>query len=199
MSEVAERRRLAPVLLVLLGLLVVAVPFGVAWWSRQSSATFADSELIGVNRLGAATLDLEVGNLDVDLEATNLAPGDEVTGTLELVNAGDLPLRYALTASSSGGLLADWLRWDVWAGTCAASPGASGLVAEGLQIGVSRRAVVGDVATGAQPGDRTLAVGASETLCLQATLPIAAPNEVQGAITTIDLAVVAEHDLGAQP
>ncbi len=184
-----DPRRMSAVLLVLLALLVVAVPFAIAWWARQSSANFAENEVIGVNRLGAATLDVEVGELRaVDLDATDMAPGDAVTGSLEMRNAGDLPLRYAITATSTGGALADWLGWDLWPAPCEPGPGPDALLARGLRIGVTARPVV---------ADRTLAVGARETLCLRATLPISAPNDLQGATTTVDLAVVAEHDLEA--
>ena len=51
-------------------------------------------------------------------------------------------------------------------------------------------AVFGDAAQGAQAGDRVLAAGASETLCLNVTLPLAADNSSAGlnstAIFTLD-------------
>ena len=61
-----------------------------------------------------------------------------------------------------------------------------------LYEGPLNSAVVGDPAPGSDPGDRTLRPGATETLCLRATLPIDAGNAVQDATTSLRLSFVAE-------
>lgn len=53
--------------------------------------------------------------------------------------------------------------------------------------------VLGDAATGAQAGDRTLASGANEVLCLQVSLPIATGNTYSNRTTTAVLRFDAEQ------
>ena len=59
-----------------IALLAVALPVGLLTWARTSGADFAESEDVGVNRLGSATLDVEVGPSRAALGARNMAPGD---------------------------------------------------------------------------------------------------------------------------
>ena len=68
---------------------------------------------------------------------------------------------------------------------------------QGIALSEPSKVLVGDPATGVQPGDRGLAPGTQELLCLQATLPLDAPNLLQGASLTFDLVIDAEHDLEA--
>ena len=44
--------------------------------------------------------------------------------------------------------------------------------------------VIGDPATGAQAGDRTLAASGGDTLCFRVELPLATGNAFQGLTTT---------------
>lgn len=195
MTADAHRRRAIAVVIVLLVVLALAVPFSLVTWARSSSANFADSEEVGVNRLGAATLDIEVGPATTSFQAANMAPGDVSIGTLELVNAGSLPLRYALTANRTDGLLAQWLLFDVWISSdCETAVPASNPLVVGLLLD-SSTPLIGDPTTGSQPGDRIVAPLEAETVCLAARLPLAAPNSVQGASLTIDLVIDAEHNL----
>ena len=122
-------RRVAASLAVLAATVGVAVPAVVALRAVGSGANVSDAESIGLNRLGAATLDIEIGSEAAPMVAENLAPGDVVTGEVEVINAGDLPLRYAVTASSDGGDLGGWLRFDLWATdtACASGPGTAAL------------------------------------------------------------------------
>lgn len=192
-------RRITASLAVLAMTIGVAVPAVVAFRAMSSGANVSDAESIGLNRLGAATLDVEIGSEAAPMVAENLAPGDVVTGEVEVINAGDLPLRYAVTASTDGGDLRDWLRFDLWATDvpCASGPGAAALIGQSIALTDPTMVLVGDPATGGQPGDRGLAPGTRELLCLRATLPLDAPNTLQGASLTFDLVVDAEHDLEA--
>ena len=192
-------RRVAASLAVLAATAGVAVPAVVAFRAVRSGANVSDAESVGLNRLGAATLDIEIGSEAAPMVAENLAPGDVVTGEVEVINAGDLPLRYAVTASSGGGELGGWLRFDLWATDvgCVSGPEADALIDQGIALTEPSVALVGDPATGAQPGDRGLAPATRELLCLRATLPLDAPNTLQGASLTFDLVVDAEHDLEA--
>jgi hypothetical protein len=53
--------------------------------------------------------------------------------------------------------------------------------------------LVGSPVSGADTGDRVLAAGASETLCLKVMLPFATDNTYQGATTTATFNFVAEQ------
>jgi hypothetical protein len=53
-----------------------------------------------------------------------------------------------------------------------------------IYTGSLSAAAFGSNAQGAQAGDRTLAAGASETLCFRASLPLSSGNGYQNATTT---------------
>ena len=192
-------RRLVAAVAALCALLAVSVPLVVWWVSDRSSATFADSEVLDANHLGAATLDLEVGNEIAGFTAENLAPGDEVSGQLVLTNAGTLPLRYGATAVSSGGVLADWLRFELWPTTGICGPGQTGeRIVDDLLLPTTPITLL-ELSAGA--GSRffqLLPPGESATLCLGASLPLSAPNEVQGRRLEVTLTLVAEHAIDVE-
>jgi hypothetical protein len=75
------------------------------------------------------------------------------------------------------------------AGSCASFTGTV-LVAAGTTL---NGAAFGSNAQGFQAGDRTLAGGASETLCFRATLPLSASTTLQGASTTATFTFDAEQ------
>jgi hypothetical protein len=108
--------------------------------------------------------------------ALSLAPGAVAYAGITVTNDGASRLRYSVTSLSSSSLAAD-LVLDVvtipTAGTCSASTFAAGTAVAGpLAIGATPAlAVVGDVTTGAQQGDRTLAAGAAERLCARVGFP----------------------------
>ena len=71
--------------------------------------------------------------------------------------------------------------------SCAAFDGTT------LYSGSLGAVAIGDPATGAQAGDRTLAAQGSETLCIQVHLPLAAGNAYQAASTVTTLTFSAEQ------
>jgi hypothetical protein len=199
-DEQRERRRkaLAAVFVVLL---VVAVAGTVGFAIQKvgrSQAAFGDLEDLGVNHLGAATLDLAVGERTALLEARDMAPGDRAIGTIELVNAGTLPLRYALLADTSASELTRWLTLDLWVGDdcelgVAGVPQGAEVLLRGNTITSGGASWVGDVAVGAQAGDRVLLPAQRETLCVAVELPINAPNDAMGLEMTQLVTAAAEH------
>lgn len=197
-AEGNRGRMVITAVLALLALVAVAVPGAIALRATTSGANAAGVSEIGTNRLGAATLDIELGSSEATLTATNIAPGDTVSGRLDLTNAGTLPLIYAVSATTDGGALGAWLRFDVWpADDCDVAPAVDSILVAGLMLDAPRVAVLGDPSTGRQAGDRSLAPGAAETICLRATLPPAAGNDAQGASLLFDLIIDAEHDIAA--
>lgn len=193
MTPVVDRRRVVPVLVALLVLLATLVPVGLWWFASRSSASFADAEILDANHLGAATLDIQAGSDDAVFEAENLAPGDVVTGQLELQNVGELPLRFGVRARTGGGLLSAWLEFALWQTDQICRPTEPGeLLADGVLLSSSDTALLrlDDRAIALAPGD-------AATVCLRATLPLEASNDVQGQRLVIDLVIDAEHDIAA--
>ena len=126
-----------------------------------------------------------------------------VFGQVQLANVGTLPLRYALTATASDGALTSSLVWDVVRApttgcpVSTATPWSGPPVVSGVVLNPGPNAMVGDVATGEDPGDRQLAVNRQELLCVRASLPVTASNSVQGATSEVELIIHAEHDIEA--
>lgn len=195
-SEPERDRRVIAAVATLVALLIVGIPMTFWLLSARSSATFSDTEILENNRLGAATLDIEVGSDAAVFDARNLAPGDVVSGHLEVTNVGSLPLTLTLSATSSGGPLADWLRFSAWttADQCRADD-----IAEGRARVIAADFSISTLATGALNGE-PLPLSTDETVvvCLGAALPLEAGNEIQGQTMSVNLVLDAVHDLEAE-
>ena len=156
-------RRLNSPLLVLVLLVVLALPVGIAVVSIGSGANFADDERFSGNRLGAGTVDVAIDEVvevtdgarsratsgdPAVFSATNMAPGDHLTGALAVNNDGTLPLRFWVTAKSttSSGALADWLLFDGWlADDCRSGPeGAERVFNTNVVLGPEHARLIGD-------------------------------------------------------
>ena len=190
----APSRRLVAAIAAVVALIGVSVPLVLWWVSDRSSATFADSEVLDSNYLGAATLDLEGGVDNAAVAAENLAPGDSVSGQLELTNAGSLPLRFGLSAFADGSILGDWLLFELWPGSGVCSPGQPGeRIASNVLLSPTPTVLLEVSALAAGSSPQLLLPGESATLCLGASLPLSAPNEVQGRRLEVTITMVAEH------
>lgn len=200
------RRRLLAALVVAAGLVALAGPVvvltGAARGRAEPSGDPFGAGLGADGRLAAATLDVEAGQRTAPITVRALAPGDRATGSIEIVNAGDLPLHYALLLSPSGAPVESWLRWDLWLapaqGCGGATPSAADpdlLVADAVLDGGDDIALFGRPDPGFDPGDRVLGVGQRELLCLAVSLPLDAPDAVQGAAVTPRFVAAAEHHL----
>ncbi len=124
----------------------------------------------------------------------NMAPGDQSTGVLTVQNSLSFPVRYAVVSVTSEDKLAQQLLFTVSLGAdggCG-SPGAT-LYGPGILGSSAGTSIVGDAAQGAQPGDRDLAPGAIDTLCVSVSLPLTAGNELQGLGTAAALHFNAEQ------
>ena len=166
-----------------------------------SSALFTDSATIGSNAFTNGTIDITTDPTTTALTAGNMAPGDSIYGTVKVSNIGTLPMRYAVTSSATNAdtkALASQLQMTVKSGvsTCDNAGFASGTVLynAGVLGGLASAVnILGDPTTGAQAGDRTLAAGTNETLCVKVTLPTATSNAYQGATTTATFTFSAEQ------
>lgn len=192
-----ERRRadLRAVIAALVALLIMGIPAAIWMWASQSSASFSDAEILDNNRLGAATLDIELGSTDAVFDARNLAPGDQVSGHVEVTNVGTLPLVLSFSAVSSAGPLADWLRFSVWTvpDSCRAddiTAGRASVLAQDFAIDAT-----GTGSLTSADGPMRLSTDETIVLCLGARLPLEAGNDIQGQTLTVNLIVDAVHDL----
>lgn len=198
-DELLRRRSIMAISAALL-LLVISTPIWLIYRANSSTAAFADAETLQNNRLGAAILDIEVGGGAATFEATNLAPGDFVSGQLELKNVGTLPLLYEVTGSSDGDLLAEWLRFELWLSntTCTIND-PNDRFAEDIVFDPEIPSFDELTDTGRTVVARgSLSVGQQQVMCVGARLLLDAPNEAQGRRTEIDMVVDAVHDIEAE-
>lgn len=164
-------------------------------------AVFTDLTTNDGNSFSSGTVDLTVSPATAAVTLANMAPGDRVTEPLDVTNSGLLDLRYAIESTTTEDTLAAALELTIKAGVTTCTPSgfdASGTVVAGpLALGsTTTDAVLGDVAQGADAGDRTLAPGATETLCLDVALPLATDNTAAGLTTTATFSFRSEQTTG---
>jgi camelysin-like metallo-endopeptidase len=178
-----RRRGIVALLAALAALTLGAGSFSLAQFTDQDTSTWS----------------FTAGSIDIDAEATvgaavsGMMPGDSVTDDLLVSNLGTQSLRYAMTTAATGALgsaLQVEVRGvDVDTVGCGSFDGAP-IIAAGTTL---NGAAFGSNAQGFNAGDRTLAGGASETLCFRATLPLSASTTLQGASSTATFTFDAEQ------
>ena len=168
-----------------------------------TNALFTKSVTVGSNVLSTGNVDITAAPATAVLTAPAMAPGDSVTAPVTITNSGTAELRYAMTSTASGNTdLAAGLFFRVRSGVTTCST--EGFAATGTNVygaatpsrplgGSAAIAIFGAPTQGADAGDRTLAAGASETLCLQITLPTSAPNSLASKTTTATFTFAAEQ------
>ena len=151
--------------------------------SVGAMALFTDQETSSGNAFTAGTLDLALTDgTPLPFSVTAMAPGDNVTGTLDVANSGSLDLRYAMTTTGDGtSTLDEQLDCEIRQG------------ATTLFNGKLSSAVIGDPTQGAQAGDRTLSASGSETLTFIVSMPIDTDNTYQGTTCTVAFVFDAEQ------
>lgn len=164
---------------------------GAPWAFTQ--AVWTDTETVGGNAFTTATVNLGLNTTNALLTVSSMLPGDKVTAPLTITNSGTGALRYAMSSSATPSTLADGMTGTIRTGvtTCTTA----GFTGTGSQLvtGALSSLAFGSSAQGAQAGDRTLAASASETLCFQAELPLAAANALQGITSTVTFTFTAEQ------
>lgn len=153
-------------------------------------AYWTDSVTVSGTTLSAGTLDLRVNGSDTvtgftTMNIATLVPGNTTAAVLTVTNNGTAPLRYSLDAAATnadgkglGAALTVKITAD--AATTGSSPS---VTCAGSALAGSGSAFAADLVPAASP--RQLAAGASETLCVQATLPSNAASSLQGATTDV--------------
>lgn len=176
---------------------VALLAFAGALFTIASLALFTDQATNTGNAFSTGNVDIAVTPATAVVTMPAMAPGDQVTEPLDVQNNGTLELRYAATSTTTEDALAAELVLTIKSGvtTCDnANWTATGTVLySGVLGSTATTSLFGSNAQGADAGDRVLAAGASETLCFNVTLPLAAPNTVQGLSTTATFAFDAEQ------
>lgn len=179
-----------------LGLMLVGFMSLGAQVTTQS--LFTDDVALADNAFTSGSVDISSAPASAVVQFDNMAPGDELVAPLTVRNDGSLELRYALTSVTTEDTFASQLDMTVKRGVTDCSAG--GFDADGTGLygpddlgSASGKNVLGDPATGQQAGDRTLGVGAGETLCFRVRLPLSTGNGYQGLSTTATLIFNAEQ------
>ena len=159
-----------------------------------ASGTYAywtDTVEVTGTTISTGTIDLQVNDQNTvtnftTMNVSTMVPGDSTAGVVVVKNNGTAPLKYWVDASPSnadGKGLGAALVAKVTNDTAVSGSGKA-ITCAGTAISPSGTAFTTDlVATSASP--RLLAPGASESVCIQATLPSNAASSLQGATTNI--------------
>jgi predicted ribosomally synthesized peptide with SipW-like signal peptide len=184
------RRRIAFVglmLLVAAGLFSVGV-----------NALFTDTASVGANDFTTGDLNLAATPVSTAITYTDMIPGDTVVDPLTVANTGSTDLRYSMESTTTENLLAAQLDLTVKVGVASCTEAGFGLTGTVLygpdDLGsTTGDLILGDPATGDDFGDRTLTPAASETLCLQASLPVSSDNSFQSQSSVATFRLEAEQ------
>jgi hypothetical protein len=166
---------------------LLAASFATLGAGAMSLAIFTDSDAYN-GTWTSGTIILGVSSTTA-FTAADILPGDTGNKTVQVSNTGTGALRYAMTSSADntdGKDLRSQLTLTIQAGTCAA-PGAT------LYSGALNGASLGNVAQGAQTGDRNVASGGTDNLCFSWAFDINAGNAYQAAATTATFNFAAEQ------
>jgi spore coat-associated protein N len=160
------------------------------------SATGATMSLALFTSTVAESADFTSGTIVLTLTPSStlfnvpaMMPGDSISQVLTVKNDGTGDLRYALSSSftDTKGLAG---QIDV---TIAPTPNTCANAAASIFAGKLSTVGFGNPLAGFQAGDRSLAHGATEYLCVKASLDILTPNAFQGATASSTFTFAAEQ------
>lgn len=183
------------ILATLLGIGLLSLLGGIAGF-----ALFTDQENVGANTFSTGSVDLTTAPTTALVTFSGMVPGDSVTNSLVVSNAGTLQFRYAISSSATNAdalALKDALTLTIKTidvttpGTPCDNFDGTQLYTGDLDDGAGGL-LVGNAAQGAQAGDRVLNASANETLCFRVALSGAATGP-QGASTTATFTFNAEQ------
>ncbi len=183
----------------LMGTIAVTASFA-ALLSLSVLALFTDTASVGSNTFTTGTVDIGTTPASALVTFSNMAPGDSTTQSLVVDNLGTLELRYAISGAATNAdatglkdqlvLTIKTIDVTVPATPCDDFDGTQ-LYTGDLDSTTGK--LVGDNATGGDPGDRTLAASTNETLCFRVVLGTATDNAFQNATTTATFTFDAEQ------
>lgn len=160
---------------------------------KGTFAFWTDSATVNAGGFTSGTLDVTVnGQLGgqggttaiANLALANITPGESVAASFPVANVGTTPLTYNVTGTGSGALaVTNGLQYLVVFGASASN---TGTAASGNRAGSCGTTTATDAnttlltaAAATLASNRSLAAGASDTVCVIARLNFQAPNELQ--------------------
>ncbi len=153
-----------------------------------SLALYTDTENVTNNTFSTGTIDLTATPATAVVTMPAMFPGDQITAPLTIGNAGSAQLRYAMTSTTTEDTLAGELVLTVKSSVTTCSDAGFGVDGTVLYTGplgtVASTPVFGDPTPGTDGGDRVLAAGTNEILCVNVALPLAATSISEGLSTT---------------
>jgi spore coat-associated protein N len=191
MRTLRKPKRLA----LILGALAIASIAGGA----ISVALFTSSATVPANTFSKGSFVISTSPTSALVTFSAMAPGDQVTAPITVSNGGTLALRYAISSVATNvdtKGLKDQLVLTIKSGvtTCTnAAYAADGTQLYSGDLDSTAGKLVGDVAVGADAGDRALAATANEVLCFHVSLPGGTGDAFQGATTTATFTFSAEQ------
>ena len=154
-------------------------------------AYWTDTVAVTGTTISTGTIDLQVNNQNAvsgytTMNVSTMVPGDSTAGVLTVKNNGTAPLHYYVNTVASN---ADAKGLGAALVVKVTGDGATSGSGRAVTCAGSALANTGNGFTANMVGSaatpRLLAAGASETLCIQATLPVGTPSSVQGATTNV--------------
>lgn len=166
-------------------------------FSIASLALFTDQETVAGNSFSTGTIDLLATPATAVVTAGAMAPGDQVTAPLDIANSGSLELRYSATSTTTEDTLAAQLDLTIKTGVTVCDDANwttdGTIIYSGALGSTGTTTLFGSAVQGSQAGDRVLAAGANEALCVNVTLPLATGNASQGLTSTATFTFDAEQ------
>ena len=166
--------------------------------SVSTFAFWSDTATVAGTTFTAGSIDLRVNNQDAvtgytTLNIATMVPGNSTAGVLTIKNQGLSPLKYtASTAATNtdGKNLRGALTVKVTLDTSTTGSSPSATCSSAAAAGTASTLNGSLITTG-----RLLAPGATEVLCIQATLPSGASTSLQGASTDVVFSFTGTSDL----
>ncbi|HEY9267184.1 MAG TPA: TasA family protein, partial [Mycobacterium sp.] len=158
-------------------------------------AYWTDTAPVSGVTISTGTLDLKINSADslpsyTALNVSNMVPGNSSAAVLTVRNAGTAALTYYADSTASG-TLGSAFTVKVTADTATGGSGAS-KTCPGTAL-TNSGSSFGNNLIGSSANPRSLAASASESLCVQVTLPNGAASSLQGSSSNITLTFNAEQ------
>jgi predicted ribosomally synthesized peptide with SipW-like signal peptide len=193
------RNRIGLLALLLAGAALISVT-----GATMSLALFTSTAVANNNAFTTGTVVIGINPANTIFSSGLMMPGDSVPALIPgqavtVTNSGTATLRYAITGVATNAPLASQLVITIkqpdgnLGSSCALFNGTTLNNAGFTTVGTTTTNIVGDPTQGTQTGDRTLAGGASETLCFKVALPTSTSNTYQGTTTNITFTFNAEQ------
>jgi predicted ribosomally synthesized peptide with SipW-like signal peptide len=161
-----------------------------AYWTDAVSVT-GTSFTAGTIILQANGADDTLANGYAALSLATFVPGNSTAGVVTIKNNGTAPLKYSAASSSDASTLSDAMVVKVTNDATTSGSLATAKTCAGTALAGTTTTLNTSLIT----TKRSLAAGASETICIQVALPTSAHTSLQGASSAVTFTFTATSDL----